>query len=279
MSKVRKGKSLIIFLFLLFCLCLLNAIPAGTQLYPPFQLSQNFSNLSWNQPASMPFSSFYYPYGQNWNQNISNSYPQFGIFPSVYQSGSSQTTQWLEGEIIVHFTEDVVIEDHGGGPTTNKSAINELIQQYGISAMEYSSSGGFYIVKFSKSHDVDDVQKAFENLGDHVTSAEPHLVRRAHSSSSMSMGNWGFPQSASIYTPLSYSLFGTGISSGSQYSPYQASPSNLSWFQGSSSPNYYSIGWQNPSFSSLLQSSYNPWQQLGWGTTQTNFNPIYNLWY
>jgi hypothetical protein len=242
-------------------------------------------------PAFSPLFSSSYQSGQAWNPFGSNLNPNFGVIPAGYYSGSTQTKEMVKGELIVYLNDQVQIEQHANGPRTNMPELNALLDQYGVSEIEASSSGGFYVLKFSKSHDMNDVRKAFEGVTEYVESAEPNYIRKAHSTTpsfntmmggmmgsmmGSMLGGWSpqvssFPGQSFLGQGFSYS--GTGLTFGSWMPATQPSYSGFQFPQFTVSPGLtYGSSWQNQGLS-FMQPSFNTWQQTSWGMQQ----PYYNI--
>jgi hypothetical protein len=216
-----------------------------------------------------------YQYGQPLNTFGSNFNQNFGVIPIGYYSGSTQTKEMVKGELIIYLSNQVQIEQHANGPRTNVPELNDLLDQYGVYDIDTSSSGGFYVLKFSESHNVNDVRKSFEGLSNYVESAEPNYIRKAHTTSSgfnTMTGGW-FPQISSA-PGLNISNSGTGFSFGFQLPVFQSSNLGFPFSQSTYSPGLtFGSTWQNQGLS-LFQPSFNIWQQSSWGMPQS-FNPAF----
>jgi len=236
----------------------------------PYSGGPFYGNLSWNQGGllvSSPFMTSGYPFNQTGSSMGSGLFADIMVMPSNFYSGSNQTSQsqMVEGELLIYFSEGVQVETVGGKPITNIQGINELIDQYGIYDISASYSGEFYTVKFSKSHGVEDVREAFEDLTGYVERAKPNLIRRAHTTIYPGLTNYSYP--------------GTGLTFGTQSFPGQDFYSNFSLPQSTfSTGSIYAPLWQNRSFPTN-PISLSGWQQSGWGLQQNLINPFTNYWF
>jgi hypothetical protein len=241
----------------------------NAQYYLPYSGNPFYGNLSWNQGGlvSSPFMTSGYPFYQTGSSMGSGLFSDIMVMPSNFYSGSSQTsqTQMAEGELLIYFSEEVQVETGGSKPATNIQGINELIDQYGIYDISASYSGEFYTVKFSKSHGVEEVREAFEDLTGYVERAKPNYIRRAHTTIYPGLTNYSYP--------------GTGLTFGTQSFPMQSFYPTLSLPQSTfSTGSIYAPLWQNQSFPNNLL-SLSGWQKSGWGLSQNLVNPFQNYWF
>lgn len=239
-------------------------------------------------PISSPLFTSNYQFGQAFNPFGSNLSQSFGLIPAGYYSGSTQTKEMAKGELIVYLSDQVNIEQHTNGPRTNMAELNALLDEYGVYEIEESSSGGFYVLKFSQSHDVNEVRKAFEGVSEYVESVEFNYIRKAHSTTPSfntmmggmmgvsTLGGWSpqvspFPGQSFLGQGFSYT--GTGLSFGAGMPTTQPFYSGLQFPQFTVSPGLtFGSSWQTQGFS-FMQPSINQWQQTSWGMPQ----PFYNI--
>lgn len=294
MRIVRKVKAFSIICVFFISICIFiwftEANPAIAQF--PFNTLYGglFGGGSQLMPISSPLFTSNYQTGQAWNPLGSNLGPSFSVLPVGYYSGSTQTKEMAKGELIVYLSDQVQIEQHENGPRTNMPELNALLDQYGVYDIEASSSGGFYVLKFSEGHDVNNVREAFEGLTDYVESAEANYIRKAHSSTSglntmmggmlggSMLGGWSpqvstFPGQSIFGQGISYT--GTGLNLGSWTQATQPFYSGYQFPQFNVSPGFtYGNSWQNQGLS-FTQPSFNQWQQTSWGIQQPyNLNPF-----
>lgn len=274
--------------FLIFCVFFIyiciwgigsnSAIAQNYFSFPTNPLYGNLFSVSQGMPVSGSLFTSNYQFGQVLNPFASNLNPNFGIIPAGYYSSSIQTKEMVKGELIINLSDQVQIEQHANGPKTNMPELNALLEQYGVYEIEASSSGEFYVLKFSKSHDVNDVRKAFENVIEYVNSAEPNYIRKAHSTTPSfntmmggMMGVWS-PQVSSFsgqsFLGQGFSYPGTLLNLGSLMPTTQPYYSGFPFSQLTSSAGLtYGSSWQNQGLS-FIQPSISTWQQTPWGMQQ-----------
>ncbi|MGA1790693.1 MAG: hypothetical protein ACMUIM_04345 [bacterium] len=288
MTTIRNPKSVFILFMCLSSFLLMGIGRINAQYYLPNSGNPFYGNLSWNQGGlvSSPFLTSGYPFYQTGSyMGSSGLFSDIRVMPSNFYSGSSQSSQsqMVEGELLIYFSEEVQVDTGGSKPTTNIQGINELIDQYGVYDIKASYSGEFYTVKFSKSHGVEEVSEAFEDLAGYVERAKPNLIRRAHTTTSYSglntnLNMWS-PQVSGLTGLTNFSNLATGLTFGTQSFPGQSLYSNFSPPQSTfSTGSIYAPLWQNQSFpgNSL---SLSGWQQSGWGLQQNLYNLFPNYWY
>ena len=289
MTAIRKPKTFFVFFLCLSSFLLMGIRGINAQYYLPYSGNPFYGNLSWNQGGlvSSPFMTSGYPLYQTGSyMGSSGLFSDIRVMPSNFYSGSSQSSQsqMMEGELLIYFSEGVQVETVGGKPSTNIQGINELIDQYGIYDIRASYSGEFYTVKFSKSHGVEEVREAFEDLTGYVEHAKPNLIRRAHTTTSSYTGlntnlNMWSPQVSALTGLTNYSYPGTGLAFGTQSFPGQSFYPTLSLPQSTfSTGSIYSPLWQNQYFPTNSL-SLRGWQQSGWGLQQNLINTFSNYWF
>lgn len=276
----------VFFTYICIFICFIGANPAIAQ-FPFNTLYGSLFGGNQGMPISSPLITSNYQSGQAWNPFGSNLGPSFGVLPVGYYSGSTQTKEMAKGELIVYLSDQVQIEQHANGPRTNMPELNALLDQYGVYDIEASNSGGFYVLKFSEGHDVNDVRKAFEGVMDYVESAELNYIRKAHSGTSgfntmmggmmggSMLGGWS-PQISSFpgqsFPGQGFPYTGTGLNFGPWTQATQPFSSGYQFPQFNVSPGFtYSSSWQNQGLS-FMQPTINQWQQTSWGIQRPYIN-------